>query len=157
MVAGVLKRVHPLRAPKYYGPRYIEAEGPPLPRGPELVAVVDDARVPLRAEPPERSLDLHPDLHRSGVHVDDLRGQPAALLHLDDRKDVRLHHFISGGRVVDHRPRDDRPPSAELHRLHLPDAASPAFRAHGPRREVEGAAVAALRSVQVVPAPASPP
>src|SRR2546426_3970338 len=108
MVAGVLKRVHPLRAPKYYGPRYIEAEGPPLPRGPELVAVVDDARVPLRAEPPEGGLDLHPDLHRSGVHVDDLRSEAAALLHLDDCKNVRLHHLISGGCIVDHRPPDHR-------------------------------------------------
>src|SRR2546428_2822167 len=115
MVAGVLKRVHPLRAPKYYGRRYIDAEAPPLPCGPELVAVVDDARVPLRAEPPERGLDLHPNLHRGGGDVDDLRGQPAALLHLDDCEDVRLPHLVRGGRTWDHRPRDNRTPSPELH------------------------------------------
>src|SRR3989304_3058513 len=124
--------------------------------GPELVPVVDDAALPFLTQLPERGLDLHPDLHRRGVDIDDLGGEAAAFLHLVDREDVRLHHLVLGGRVVDDRVRHHGPLPVEFDPLHLPHALPPAHRAHGPRREVQRPAGPAPRPVQVVPAPAAP-
>src|SRR3989304_5065474 len=125
--------------------------------GPELVPVVDDAALPFLTQLPERGLDLHPDLHRRGVDIDDLGGEAAAFLHLVDREDVRLHHLVLGGRVVDDRVRHHGPLPVEFDPLHLPHALPPAHRAHGPRREVQRPAGPAPRPAQGVPAPGLPP
>src|SRR5213078_1025025 len=53
--------------------------------GPELVPVMDDARLPFLAKFPEGGLDLHPDRNILGFYVDQLRREPDALVHLDDR------------------------------------------------------------------------
>src|SRR5438552_14638025 len=123
-----------------------------LARRSKLVSVVDDARVPLLAELAERGLDLHPNPDVLRLHVDQLRREPHALVHLDDRHDIRLLHLELGGGIVDDGVRDHAPLSAQLEPLHLADRLAAADRADRPRREIDLAAVAALRADQVVAA-----
>src|SRR6267378_2148958 len=119
---------------------------------PELVPVVDDAGLSFLAEFAEGSLDLHPDCHVRGLHIDQLRRETDALVHLDDRHHVRLLHLELGGCIVDDRVRDDGPLPAEPETLHLPDRLATADRADGPGREVDLPAAAAFRADQVVAA-----
>src|SRR2546422_11487673 len=124
---------------------------------PELVSVVDDAGLAFLTELPERGLDLHPDLDVFRLHVDQLRGEPDPLVHLDDCHHVRLLHLELGRRIVDDRVRHDRPFAGETNPLHLPDGTAAARRAHGPRREVGLATAPALRSDEIVAALNIPP
>src|SRR5437016_2744284 len=120
--------------------------------GPELVPVMDDARLPFLAKFPEGGLDLHPDRNILGFYVDQLRREPDALVHLDDRHHVGLLHLELGRCVVDDRVRDDGPLAAEPETLHLADRLATADRADGPGREVDLPAAPALRPDQVVSA-----
>src|SRR6267378_3127221 len=72
---------------------------------------MDDAGIAFLTEFPERGLDLHPDLDVLRLHVDQLRGEPDPLVHLDDRHHVRLLHLELGRRIVDDRVRHDGPTS----------------------------------------------
>src|SRR5438477_10284673 len=123
-----------------------------LARRSKLVSVVDDARVPLLAELAERGLDLHPNPDVLRLHVNQLRRESHALVHLDDRHDVRLLHLELGGGIVDDGVRDHAPLSAQLEPLHLADRLAAADRADRPRREIDLAAAPALRADQVVAA-----
>src|SRR5206468_13070476 len=73
--------------------------------GPELVSVVDDPRVSFLAQFPERRLDLHPNHDVFRLDINQLGRHADALVHLDDRYDLRFLHCEIGGRVVDHRIR----------------------------------------------------
>src|SRR5256886_14249310 len=118
---------------------------------------MDDARLPFLAKFPEEGLDIHPDRDILGFYVDQLRREPDALVHLDDRHHVGLLHLELGRRVVDDRVRDDGPLAAEPETLHLADRLSTANRADGPGREVDLSATPALRPDQAVSALALPP
>src|SRR2546425_64314 len=126
-------------------------------RGAELVSVMDHAGLALLTQFPERRLDLHPDLDVFRLDIDQLGRQADALVHLDDRHDVRFLHLELRGRVVDDCVRHDGAFALELHPLHLPDGPAPARRAHGPRRKVDFAAAPALRADQIVAALDLPP
>src|SRR2546427_11300555 len=118
---------------------------------------MDDAGLAFLPELPERRLDLHPDLDVLRLDVDQLRGEPDPLVHLDDCHHVRLLHLELGRRIVDDRVRDDGPFACETNPLHLPDGTAAARGANGPRREVDLAAAPALRSDGIVAAPDPPP
>src|SRR5256885_14325758 len=126
-------------------------------RRPELVPVVDDARLPFLAQLAEGGLDLHPDRDILGFYVDQLGREPDALVHLNDRHHVGLLHLELGRCVVDDRVRDDGPLAAEPETLHLADRLATADRADGPGREVDLPATSALGPDQVVSALDLPP
>src|SRR5438132_26497 len=142
--------------PTTFGNRTIHS-APRLTGGPELVPVMDDARLPFLAKFPEGGLDLHPDRDILGFYVDQLRREPDALVHLDDRHHVGLLHLELGRCVVDDRVRDDGPLAAEPETLHLADRLATTDRADGPWREVAVPAAAALCTDNVVSGLDSPP